>query len=66
MACIRAGASIVHNHNDEPTIGGLPAHDPAPYEQVWRAVLAEEPDAMPAPLSLPETRRTLGLDPALR
>jgi 3-keto-5-aminohexanoate cleavage enzyme len=46
LACIATGASIVHNHNDEPTIGGPPAHDPAPYEQVWRAVLAEEPDAM--------------------
>ncbi|HET9770345.1 MAG TPA: 3-keto-5-aminohexanoate cleavage protein [Acidimicrobiia bacterium] len=46
LACIAAGASIVHNHNDEPTIGGPPAHDPAPYEQVWRAVLAQEPDVM--------------------
>ena len=46
LACIAAGAAIVHNHNDEPTIGGPPSHDPAPYEQVWRAVLAEEPDAM--------------------
>src|SRR4051794_41457063 len=46
LACIAAGASIVHNHNDEPTIGGPPSHDPAPYEQVWRSVLAEEPDVM--------------------
>lgn len=46
LACIAAGASIVHNHHDEPTIGGPPAHDPAPYEQVWRAVLAVEPDVM--------------------
>jgi uncharacterized protein (DUF849 family) len=46
LACIAAGASIVHNHNDEPTIGGPPAHDPAPYEQVWRAVLDSEPDVM--------------------
>jgi uncharacterized protein (DUF849 family) len=46
LACIAAGASIVHNHNEEPTIGGPPAHDPAPYEQVWRAVLEVEPDAM--------------------
>src|SRR5882762_5852265 len=46
LTCIAAGASIVHNHNDEPTIGGPPSHDPAPYEQVWRAVLAEQPDAM--------------------
>ena len=46
LACIAAGASIVHNHNDEPTIGGPPAHDPAPYEETWRAVLAAEPDVM--------------------
>ncbi|HEY4408295.1 MAG TPA: 3-keto-5-aminohexanoate cleavage protein [Acidimicrobiia bacterium] len=46
LACIAAGASIVHNHNDEPTIGGPPAHDPAPYEEMWRAVLAAEPDVM--------------------
>lgn len=46
LACIAAGASIVHNHNDEPTIGGPPSHDPAPYEETWRAVLAEEPDAL--------------------
>jgi uncharacterized protein (DUF849 family) len=46
LACISAGASIVHNHNDEPTIGGPPSHDPAPYEQAWRAVLELEPDVM--------------------
>jgi 3-keto-5-aminohexanoate cleavage enzyme len=45
LDCIAAGASIVHNHNDEPTIGGPPSHDPAPYERVWREVLAAEPDA---------------------
>ena len=46
LACIAAGAAIVHNHNDEPTIGGPPSHDPRPYERVWRAVLAEQPDAL--------------------
>ncbi len=46
LACVAAGASIVHNHNDEPTIGGPPSHDPAPYEEAWRAVLAAEPDVM--------------------
>lgn len=44
LACVSAGASIVHNHNDEPTIGGPPSHDPAPYEVAWRALLAVEPD----------------------
>jgi 3-keto-5-aminohexanoate cleavage enzyme len=46
LACVAAGASIVHNHNDEPTIGGPPSHDPAPYEETWRAILAAEPDVM--------------------
>jgi 3-keto-5-aminohexanoate cleavage enzyme len=46
LACVAAGASIVHNHNDEPTIGGPPSHDPAPYEETWRAILAVEPDVM--------------------
>lgn len=46
LACIDAGASIVHHHNDEPVIGGPPSHDPSPYEQVWREVLASQPDAI--------------------
>jgi 3-keto-5-aminohexanoate cleavage enzyme len=46
LACIAAGAAIVHNHNDEPVIGGPPAHDPAPYEATWRAILADQPDAL--------------------
>lgn len=46
LACLAAGAAIVHNHHDDPVIGGPPAHDPAPYARVWRAVLAAEPAAM--------------------
>src|SRR5258705_8293820 len=49
LACIAAGASIVHNHNDEPTIGGPPSHDPAPYEQVWRGGGAPPPPPPPLP-----------------
>ena len=46
LACLSVGAAIVHNHHDDPVIGGGPGHDPAPYERVWRAVLAAEPEAM--------------------
>jgi uncharacterized protein (DUF849 family) len=47
LRCVAAGAAIVHNHNDEPVIGGpTGAHDPAPYVTAWRAILAERPDAI--------------------
>jgi uncharacterized protein (DUF849 family) len=38
LACVDAGASIVHNHNDEPNFGEPSTHSPDPYEQAWRAV----------------------------
>lgn len=44
VACIDAGASIVHNHNDEPVIGGPNGvHAAGPYIEAWRAILAERP-----------------------
>ncbi|MBI2766780.1 MAG: 3-keto-5-aminohexanoate cleavage protein [Chloroflexi bacterium] len=44
---LAAGAAIVHNHNDEPVVGGRSGvHDPAPYIEAWRAILAERPDAL--------------------
>ncbi|MEX0782060.1 MAG: 3-keto-5-aminohexanoate cleavage protein [Dehalococcoidia bacterium] len=47
LRCLAAGAAIVHNHNDEPVIGGASSvHDPAPYADAWRAILAERPDAI--------------------
>lgn len=47
LRCLAAGAAIVHNHNDEPVIGGASGlHDPEPYREAWRAVLAEHPDAI--------------------
>lgn len=47
LRCIEAGAAIVHNHNDEPVIGGASGlHDPAPYAKAWRAILARRPDAI--------------------
>jgi 3-keto-5-aminohexanoate cleavage enzyme len=46
IACIDAGATIIHNHTGDPVIGGSGAHDAAPYEEAWRAVLAERPNAI--------------------
>ncbi len=47
LRCLASGAAIVHNHNDEPVIGGASGvHDPAPYAEAWRLILAERPDAI--------------------
>jgi uncharacterized protein (DUF849 family) len=44
IRCVDAGAAIVHNHNDEPVIGGPNGvHDPAPYIEAWRQILAARP-----------------------
>ncbi len=31
IACLDAGASIIHHHNDEPVLGGSADHSPTPY-----------------------------------
>ncbi len=47
LACLEAGAAIVHNHNDEPVVGGVDGvHSPAPYIEAWRAILERRPDAL--------------------
>ncbi len=47
LRCLAAGAAIVHNHNDEPVVGGVSCvHSPEPYIEAWRAILAERPDAL--------------------
>ena len=47
IACIDAGASIVHNHNDEPVIGGPNGvHAAEPYIEAWREILRERPGAI--------------------
>lgn len=44
IACIDAGATIVHNHNDEPVIGGPNGvHAPEPYIQAWREIERQRP-----------------------
>ena len=46
LACIEAGATIVHNHNDEFlwTEGGV--HAAGPYIEAWEPVLEAHPDVL--------------------
>jgi len=46
LECLDRGAAIVHNHNDEPNIGGPARHAHAPYAEAWAPVLAKHPDAL--------------------
>lgn len=46
LACMEAGAAVIHTHTDAPGFGGTAAHDPAPYREAWRAILAARPDAL--------------------
>ncbi|MEP6870542.1 MAG: 3-keto-5-aminohexanoate cleavage protein [Anaerolineaceae bacterium] len=47
LRCIEAGAAIVHNHNDEPVVGGANGvHAAAPYVEAWTQILTERPDAI--------------------
>ena len=43
---IERGASIVHNHNDEPMFTADGVHAVEPYLQAWRPVLDAHPDAL--------------------
>lgn len=44
IACIDAGATIVHNHNDDPIFDGVTAaHSATPYIESWRPVLEAHP-----------------------
>lgn len=44
LRCIEAGASILHNHTDDPVIGGNGSHDPEPYRQAWSVILSRYPN----------------------
>ena len=46
LACIAGGAAILHNHTDDPVIGGDGHHDPEPYREAWSAIRAEHPGAI--------------------
>ncbi len=46
LRCIDAGASILHNHTDDPVIGGDGRHDPEPYRLAWTSILSRHPDVL--------------------
>jgi uncharacterized protein (DUF849 family) len=46
LACLGGGATIVHSHTDDPLFVADGVHSAEPYEQAWRAVLAQRPDAL--------------------
>ncbi len=46
IACLDAGASIIHHHNDEPVIGGDGVHASEPYAAVWRRIRAHNQQAI--------------------
>lgn len=50
IRCLGAGATIIHNHTDDPVIDMVTAfHDPTPYIEAWSRVL----DAVPGALLYP-------------
>jgi 3-keto-5-aminohexanoate cleavage enzyme len=45
IRCIQAGATIIHNHNDDPVLDMVTAaHAATPYIDAWGPVLASHPD----------------------
>jgi 3-keto-5-aminohexanoate cleavage enzyme len=46
LACITAGASIVHHHNEDPVLGGDGNHSPEPYAAAWRRIRQTHPNAI--------------------
>ena len=46
LAGIESGASIVHNHNEEPMFTADGVHAVEPYLAAWRPVLERYPDAL--------------------
>lgn len=46
LACLDAGAGILHTHTGDPVLSGSGVHDPAPYIDAWGPVLAARPDAI--------------------
>lgn len=46
LACMDAGAALVHNHTEEPVIGGSGRLDVETYAIAWRKLLSIRPDAI--------------------
>ena len=49
LACMDAGAALIHNHTDEPIFGGTGQLDTERYARPWRKLLAQRPDAILTP-----------------
>jgi 3-keto-5-aminohexanoate cleavage enzyme len=49
VACMEAGAALVHNHSEEPIFGGSGELDAERYSRPWRKLLALRPDAILTP-----------------
>jgi 3-keto-5-aminohexanoate cleavage enzyme len=60
LACVEAGASIVHNHNDEPNFGEPSTHSPDPYDAAWRQIWAAHPGLLMHPTTSGE--RSAGIE----
>lgn len=49
LACMEAGAAMVHNHTEEPVVGGPGWLDAEMYARPWRKLMAIRPDAILTP-----------------
>jgi uncharacterized protein (DUF849 family) len=49
LACMEAGAALIHTHTPEPIIGGSGELDPELYARPWRRILEARPDAILTP-----------------
>ena len=49
IACMEAGAALIHNHTDESIFGGSGALDYERYARPWRTLLSRRPDAILTP-----------------
>jgi uncharacterized protein (DUF849 family) len=46
LACIDAGATIVHNHNDEFVLAPGGVHSAEPYKEAWAPIVEAHPDVL--------------------
>jgi 3-keto-5-aminohexanoate cleavage enzyme len=46
IACLDAGAAVVHHHNDDPVLGGSGEHAAEPYRLAWQQIRRRHPEAL--------------------
>ena len=66
LAGIESGASIVHNHNDEPMFTANGVHAVEPYLAAWQPVLERHSDVLLYPTMAAGARGILGVPPGTR